>query len=511
MIKRIEIFLNRWGIFIAAIIFLLLQLPFLHADPAEGVSWSRGPWTDEGLYLSQIRNAINHGHLNINESDCLLKTPLFNLIIYPLFLLFGTKLIVARYFVMLATLATYIYVISKSKKHLGWIFSILLVASQFYVFQYSHFAQAELLQCDFILLALFFYSRQKEPALSTKKQYLYVFLSCMFIALSYYTKISTAYLVVLVPMVFGAEFIFSLFSKYDDKKASFFKFIASLIFTALLFGIYYLCWYLPNQEAFELFTGDELSSVAGFSFSLKDYFALLPFNYNILNHDNKLYFYITYTEIAILIYIVLILYRNTRKALKTNHSPILFIFLWWMIEMHKFGYHYLPQRYQIPTIFAACFMIGFVFDELSKQITNVSINKGRFIGNVLFFLIVFAIGNSARLYVKSYNERHYLVQEMNDYLSHYDLKNDTIIGPWAPSATWESKSYSLPIWKDFYYHDDPINTFHPRIVVSEKDETDSDSAYSKQNINLKAISDSSKEFDIYLWKPVIYWLKKTEK
>src|SRR5665213_926681 len=128
MIKKIEIFLNRWGIFIAAILFLLFQLPFLHADPAEGVSWSRGPWTDEGLYLSQIRNAINHGHLNINESDCLLKTPLFNLIMYPLFLLFGTKLMVARCFVMLTTLATYKFVISKSKKHLGWIFSILLVA-----------------------------------------------------------------------------------------------------------------------------------------------------------------------------------------------------------------------------------------------------------------------------------------------------------------------------------------------------------------------------------------------
>ena len=35
----------------------------------------------------------------------------------------------------------------------------------------------------------------------------------------------------------------------------------------------------------------------------------------------------------------------------------------------------------------------------------------------------------------------------------------------------------------------------------------SDSAYIYQDINLKAISDSSKEFDIYLWKPTIYWLK----
>jgi len=57
---------------------LVAHLPFLDADPDINISYSRGPFTDEGLNTIQIRNLVNHGELNIEECDNLLKTPLFN-------------------------------------------------------------------------------------------------------------------------------------------------------------------------------------------------------------------------------------------------------------------------------------------------------------------------------------------------------------------------------------------------------------------------------------------------
>jgi hypothetical protein len=78
------------------LLLVILQVPFLNADPDLFLSHSRDAHSDEGLNTIQLRNYVNHGYLDPWECDNLMKNPLFNLILFLPFTIFGTKLIVAR-------------------------------------------------------------------------------------------------------------------------------------------------------------------------------------------------------------------------------------------------------------------------------------------------------------------------------------------------------------------------------------------------------------------------------
>ena len=93
-------------LFLIFIVFLL-HFPFLNADPDINISTSMGPFTDEGLYTSNIRNLIHQGSYDFELSDVPVKSPVFPFLFYIPFVLAGTKLIVARLTVLLLILILY--------------------------------------------------------------------------------------------------------------------------------------------------------------------------------------------------------------------------------------------------------------------------------------------------------------------------------------------------------------------------------------------------------------------
>src|SRR5687767_14164908 len=102
-------YLNRTGngyffSLVLWVILFFLHIPFITADPDINLSIGRDAHTDEGLYSYQVRNFINHGSWTLQTSDCLLKTPLFELLLLPPLGIFGTKRAVARIFVLLLSL-----------------------------------------------------------------------------------------------------------------------------------------------------------------------------------------------------------------------------------------------------------------------------------------------------------------------------------------------------------------------------------------------------------------------
>src|SRR3954471_7830586 len=62
----------------------ILQIPFLTADADINLGASRGPWTDEGMYTMQVRNALLTGTIDINETDGLIKEPLFSVMAFAI-------------------------------------------------------------------------------------------------------------------------------------------------------------------------------------------------------------------------------------------------------------------------------------------------------------------------------------------------------------------------------------------------------------------------------------------
>jgi len=140
---------------------LVAHLPFLDADPDINISYSRGPFTDEGLNTIQIRNLVNHGELNIEECDNLLKTPLFNFSLLIPFTIFGTSLVAGRLFILLF-LIVILGLTSKQKYFRGIVMVFgLITLLEYHVFQFSHFVLAEMMAVTLTIFYLLFKSLRR--------------------------------------------------------------------------------------------------------------------------------------------------------------------------------------------------------------------------------------------------------------------------------------------------------------------------------------------------------------
>ena len=86
-------------IIVLGLIFIA-HFPFINADPDRNMSVGRGPFTDEGLNTSQVRNWVNQGELNLSECDNLLKTPMFGFPLAVTYKIFGVTHEVSRLHVL---------------------------------------------------------------------------------------------------------------------------------------------------------------------------------------------------------------------------------------------------------------------------------------------------------------------------------------------------------------------------------------------------------------------------
>jgi 4-amino-4-deoxy-L-arabinose transferase-like glycosyltransferase len=154
----VPIFMPQYWAYLALLILTLSHLPFIKADADYELSWSRGPWTDEGLYASQIRNLLQHHDLSLDKSDALIKTPLFSALLYTSYQLFGISLVVSRLTVLLITILLLFFIAKINAYTSKWILlSIPITFLQYYIFQYSHLALTEILSSVCILAGVFFF------------------------------------------------------------------------------------------------------------------------------------------------------------------------------------------------------------------------------------------------------------------------------------------------------------------------------------------------------------------
>ena len=125
---------------------------------------------------------------------------------------------------------------------------------------------------------------------------------------------------------------------------------------------------------------------------------------------------------------------------------------------------------------------------------------------VFILIIIFILGiyNLQNIY-QAIDRRTFNIDNANNYLSNYNLKNQVILGDWAPSLTWKSNAISIPYENDLK---NPLKSFSPRIIITESDQEDCCQAYKLKKINLDSISDSSRTFRIWIKDVKLYWIKK---
>ena len=464
----------------------LLHLLFLHADPDYFLSFSRDAFTDEGLNTSQVRNYINHGYLDLNECDDMIKSPLFNLLLYLPLKIFGTHLIVARITVLLCLLISLLVICRHDyfSQMIPLLFATTLI--QYYVFQYSHFSLSEMIAVSSIFFGVFFLFR----FFHEQKRY-QLFLSALFLSVTYYLKIQFVYIIVLLPASFIMNWITGIVAINHIKRLS------QGIFWLLLFaGIYFVAWYLPFQHTYHYVMSDQ---VTGKFAGLRRIPYTILFNITYVLFSGQTWWF--NSLVAICFFIGAFVFIRSQD---TNFK-ILFMLgcLWMFIELHKISMLYLPSRYLVSYYFAAGLMCSVVL----RQMLLFKIQHRILRRIAVALLTLFFIGNSI-YYGLLLGRRSYHIQEVNDYFaSTLKNTNQPVMGVWGANTTWDCRARTIPVWRDFMNDKDIINRFHPQAIVSEPDEAESNQAYSAQGIKLQEIADSSRAFEVGKWKVIVYWVK----
>lgn len=480
---------------IIVIIYFILQLPFLTADPETNVEpLMRGAWTDEGLYASQIRNYVDHGNFDIKENTTFLRGPVYNIIQLPFFFVLGTSLLVNRLIVLLITLfVLYLFLREEKLRDFG-IFLSLFAFLQFRIFHFIHFGMPEMICVDFVLLSLFFLLKIFEQQNEKKKIWMILY-SSLFMFLSYATKIQYLYVAAIVPITL---FLISLADSIKEKKIEWHQykiFAWSFIFSVGFAAVYYFAWYLPNKDFYDYIMTSETGG--RYSDTFKEIRLVAQFNYEHVLWVKELKAFIAHFYIVLAVSVIIFIIKRKRTPLSII---ALFSIIWVIIEIHKIPGIYIPYRYLISLFFAVGVFVASVYSVFTYHFKKIK--------TFIFILaIIFGIYNF-KYYFNSVKARTYNLTSVNDYMARYDLKSKTVIGPWASSVCWKSKSTTKPVWNKYLNWEGPIKKFKPVAIVSEIGETDSDFAYKSQGINLDSISDSCRVFDVWNVKIGVYWVNK---
>lgn len=481
----------------------LLHNPFLHADPDRMLSSSRDAFTDEGLNTSQLRNYVNHAQLDLKECDNLVKTPLFNLLLFLPLKLFGTQLLIARATMLMAFLIILLLLSTHSAFRPVLLLLGFTTLLQYYVFQYSHFSLSEILSIGCILAGLFFLFRFAEEGYQSQMQLLLASLS---IAFSYYSKIQFLYMAPFVPF---ALLLFFLLEKSHRtvRKSILSGLLYSIGWLFLFLLVYIAVWYYPHREIFNYVFAEEASGKYEVLLSMPK---TIAFNIVMVLFSsdtwicNALFLCCFITGVYV--------FLNTSD----HHYKLLFLLslVWLIMELHKLTMIYLPSRYLVSYYFAAGFLSSVVISKMIFQPENIfrkpffmplSITASHLKYAGIFLLLSFMLLNSIN-YLTIYFRRQYNIAFANEYFTQsLTAKDDLVLGPWAPSLTWNSQAISKPVWRDFM-NDKNIFDQQPRVILSEPGEEESNQAYSSQGIDLTEHADSVRSIEVGRWKINIYWL-----
>ncbi len=468
------------------------HLPFIEADPDRNMAVGRGPFTDEGLNTIQIRNWINQGNLDLWECDNLLKTPMLGFPLAATYKLFGTSHEVSRLHVLVLVFLALIWIGSDQKNNLVAGIFLLVTMLQYQIFHSSHFSMGEMLSVAAILLSIHFLSRAIDPINNQKFRTKQAILSASFLSLSWFIKIQFIYLIFLAPLVL---LIYWLSGNHFSRKIvprTGLYLTGTLLFFTL---IYLFAWYLPNREAYDFMMAHQ-SGEFGFSSRTLE-FIRFNLDYHFITGWVQVFFY--FFGIMLITGIIIL-----RKTFSVRYRILFFsAIIWFLLESHKLTMVYLPTRYQVSFFASMGLLISVVAAEiLSEKLFRLKSFPVLLTISGIVILTVINIFN----YVDTLKNRQYSIRETNTYVAQSAGKDDVIIGAWAPSLTWESKSRAVPVWNNFLNYTDPLQNLNPKAIIAETDEQDSEQAYKNQGIDLLGISDSARTVKIGHWNLGIYWV-----
>ncbi|UPT66047.1 MAG: hypothetical protein M0D57_16340 [Sphingobacteriales bacterium JAD_PAG50586_3] len=438
---------------------------------------------------ARVRNYVNHGSFDINETDGFAKAPLFSAYLLPFLALFGTHLWVARLGILLFFAFTLYCFIRKniSQRYQG--FAVGIIGLQYMVFNYSHFAMAEILAACCIVWVLHFYLSYTV----TGKLATIVWATLAGVA-AVLIKSNHLYVVAILPSVLGITLLYHLI-----KKSALIKQTALAVGLSVLVNVVsalgaYLFIFLPNEALYIKIFNQEVSGK--FEPTFGQLIERAGHNWDAIATAPELTVPLaTLAVTAILFLIVRVKYFSDTKPLKSLHL-LLFSSIWLLIELHKLTVLYLPSRYLVP----AFLVIPIIIIALLEQI---GFSRFKLLGTIIAVTI---IGISSYHYSQAYSRRSFVINNMNNYVATMGKPDRVILGSWAATACWESKNITMPVWEN-YFNDHGFMEKHPLAIITEVDERDAEAIFMRRGVDLKAQRDSARVFTIGGWQVCVNWLK----
>lgn len=478
---------------------LLMQLPFMVADPDFNLSHSRDAHSDEGLNTSQVRNFVNYGYVSAWECDNLIKNPLFNVLMAGPFFAFGTRLWVGRGTVLLFVLATLFFISRNRTLRWFWMLFIPVTLLQFHIFSYARFSMAEMVAISCILSSVyhcFRFIQRPEPGKRKK----HLILAILFSSLAWYFKIQFIYMLFFVPLVFIAWWIKKIWTTRQVNQPGFILALTCITLSIGFVAAYYFAWYLPLKAPYTYIMNNQASNRFG---EPEHLWPIISENYNRYFTQRFL------TPLLFVFYLsvipgILFYFFSPGKVFRALFPVAL---CWILLESHKLAIHFVPSRYLVSSYVAiGLFSTTVIYEALRRFILSGKVSAlKRYAGWITLTSVLWLMYNYAITYNATLHQRTFNIHAVNSYLSHYNLKGLTVAGPWAPSLTWDTKARAVPVWSGFLNDKNIIQNLDPVIIFSEPDEADSEQAFKKDGIDL-SLADSVKSYKIGRWPVNLYWM-----
>ncbi|MDB5271926.1 MAG: hypothetical protein JWO58_293 [Chitinophagaceae bacterium] len=488
---------SHWG-YALLLLLALAHLPFLTADADYNLSWSRGPWTDEGLHTCQVRNFIQHNDTSLDKSDNLIKTPLLGAIFYGAYKVVGVSLASSRMVLVLLTLFL-LAIVVRVNQYL-YVFICLFIPTtlfEYYIFNYTHLALSEVLCSVCILTGLvFFYKILVEDKHRLRNN----LLSAGLLSMTYFLKIQYLYIIFLVPIYLC---LFLMISSIREKKWNtlYLQFLLQHVLLLFVLGmIYVFAWYLPNKVLYDYILADQTTNRYVEWHEIR---ALLQFYYDTIFVGPELKYFTSLFFLSLVLGLVIAFSKKS-----SVHFKILFslMILWILLELHKLPMRYLPSRYLISTYIAMGSLSALVLRECLYDFFSKPKWMKLLLPLSMIATLVVVIGN-VKDYKQAFTNRQFSMAEINAALKNIPMDNRPIVGPWAPSLSWGVDGFSFPVWYNYFNDKDLIKKYHPKVIISELNEDDSGMAYKNQHINIDNIAESISYYKVAKWDIKVLILK----
>ena len=411
------------------------------------LDFSRGALTDEGLYILQIRNMWQGAGLEWFTSDALLKTPLYNLILFPFIGL--NSLWSIRLILVLLSGFAWSKLLTKVNTIGLIIFALCLCQST--IFLHHHFAMAEVMVTSFITLAIYyiFYGKANH----------YLGLGLLFACAA--VKIQYIYLLALTPVFI--YYIYLVKGRIQLKKL--------VLSTLPLIFLVILGFYFSDNYLFIL----KSQSVGKFQ-EFGNWWFRIKVNFTPMFQDLGSLIVLTIFMLSTIL--VLLNWKKLQRVQKWRWLALYFMVI---LESHKLLLIYLPQRY---LFLWWCILSTISILSISQFAPFRKIYLSTLIIPIYFIAVNFSNGTFQILQFQSKIQKA--------------APKKCLIGPWSGSLAIGSNKIAYPAWRSYFENRDKWEGKDVHII---REYNDNDNEGLFENIEFKDTIINEKIHD---WRILIH-------